>query len=75
MAVWALLDLGAVASSTAASPSGSRASGNPSCKAASTQLFTTVMACGYASPISSAAMHSSRLPGEIRSPATSSLPR
>ena len=40
------VDLGAVASSTAASARGSLASGRPSCTAASTQALVTAMAWG-----------------------------
>ena len=40
------LDLGAVASSTAAWARGSRASGSPSCRALSTQAFTMGTAMG-----------------------------
>ena len=46
MALWLALDLGAVASRMAASARGSRASGSPSCTAASTQAFVMAMAWG-----------------------------
>ena len=46
MTAWLALDLGAVASRIAASASGSRASGKPSCTAASTQALVMAMAWG-----------------------------
>ena len=46
MALWAVLDLGAVAKRMAASARGSRASGSPSCTAASTQALVMAMAWG-----------------------------
>lgn len=46
MALWAELDLGAVASRMAASARGSLASGRPSSRAASTQALVTAMAWG-----------------------------
>ena len=54
----ALFDFGAVASIITASASGMRASGKPSCKAASTHDFVMTIAFGYASPMSSAAITS-----------------
>ena len=41
-----LFDFGHVARKTAASASGNRASGSPSCNAESTQAFTMATACG-----------------------------
>ena len=53
-----------------ASANGILASGSPSCSAESTQDFVTTAAIGYASPISSLAITSSRLHREMISPAS-----
>ena len=55
MAIYAVLDFGALHTIITASANGILASGSPTCKAASTLAFTIGIICGHASPTSSQA--------------------